>query len=142
MKKIHVAFCADVNYFPYLGVVLKSIVNCSSREFEYVIYVVHDGVDCLSEGMLRSEIKSAQNFSLKMIDVRECEHLLSGVYVSRYITTAAYWRILLPLLLPGVEKVLYLDVDTVVLDDAAAFFTSPMFAAFVSTSPFGSSNLI
>lgn len=122
MKQVNIVFCADANFFPYLSVSLKSIINSASREVRYVVHIVHNGVSCWDEGLLRSELKLTPNFCLNLVDVRKYEHLLDGVFTSGHLTAATYWRLLLPLLLPEVDKVLYLDVDTLVLDDVSLLF--------------------
>lgn len=122
MEQVHIAFCADANVFPYLGVAIKSIINCSSEKYKYVIHVIYDEVDYLSEGLLRSEFNEVSNFELHLVNVKNYENLLNGVYTSGYLTMAAYWRLILPLLLPNVNRVLYLDVDTLVLKDVSKLF--------------------
>ena len=122
MKKVDIVFCSDANFFPYLSVSLKSIINCASQKVQYVIHVVHNGMSWRDEGLLRSELKLARNFRLNLVDIRKYEYLLDGVYTSGHLTSASYWRILLPLLLTGVDKVLYLDVDTLVLEDVSLLF--------------------
>lgn len=68
-EKIHVAFCSDKNNIPFLAVALKSIVDNSSAENEYVVYVAHDGLTCYEYGYLRLLIKGRRNFELKFIDM-------------------------------------------------------------------------
>lgn len=50
---------------------------------------------------------------------RIAERRVAGLPVDGYFTAAMWYRILLPELLPGSDRVLYLDADTLVLDDLA-----------------------
>ncbi len=123
-EKIHVAFCSDKNNIPFLAVALKSIVDNSSAENEYVVYVAHDGLTCYEYGYLRLLIKGRRNFELKFIDMngggyaKKFEHL----FTSGHITLAAYWRFLLPEVLKDVNKLIYLDTDVVVIDDLSKLY--------------------
>ena len=51
------------------------------------------------------------------------EELVDGLAVRDYFTSAMWYRILLPELLPDVNRVLYLDVDTIVLGPIAPLWT-------------------
>jgi lipopolysaccharide biosynthesis glycosyltransferase len=57
---------------------------------------------------------------------------VAGLPVHGYFTSAMWYRILLPELLPDVERVLYLDVDTLALDDLAPLWDIDLDGALVA----------
>ncbi|MCW2990504.1 MAG: ral stress protein [Solirubrobacterales bacterium] len=57
---------------------------------------------------------------------------VEGLRVHGYFTSAMWYRILLPELLPDVERVLYLDVDTLALDSIAPLWDVDLDGALVA----------
>lgn len=59
---------------------------------------------------------------------------VAGLRVHGYFTSAMWYRILLPELLPDVSRVLYLDVDTLALDDLAPLWEVDLSGALVGAA--------
>lgn len=131
-EKIHIAFCSDRNNVPFLGVALKSIVDNSSAEISYVVYVIHDGMDCQEFCYLRLLAGCRRNFELKFIDINKAGEgeKFKNLYASGHITLATYWRFLLPEILSDVNKLIYLDTDVVVVDDVAKLYSEDVSGYF------------
>lgn len=62
---------------------------------------------------------------------RIADRAVGGLPVSGYFTAAMWYRILLPELLPGVGRVLYLDVDTLALDDVSPLWDVDLDGAYL-----------
>lgn len=116
-ENICVAFCTDRQNIPFLAVSLQSIIEHSSDGYVYDIYVVHDGMTSEQFGYLRLIAKKRKNIQLNFIGIKDKKDEFDRLYVSGHITSASYWRFALPILLPRVEKLIYLDTDVVVLED-------------------------
>ena len=59
------------------------------------------------------------NFEISFIDVKDA---FKDVDESRYITIDAYYRLLIPELIPEYEKIIYADVDIIFLGDLAELY--------------------
>lgn len=106
------AFCVNDNYVPYATVAIKSILaNCSVHPLR--IYVLIDYISPSKRKML-SDVHVEYSF----VDVRILHvnnNWISGLTVGKW-TIHSWYRILLPALLPeDIDRVLYLDADTLVL---------------------------
>lgn len=124
--KVCVALSTDSNYFAPTIIVLKSIALHVSRFHSYCIYILSDGtIDTFSRKMFFSAVKDKNNIRLVFINTA---NMLGNVKISenspvKGVTTATYLRFLLPELLKNTDKVLYMDTDTLVLDDIAKIFS-------------------
>ena len=122
MKIVHLAFCSDGPNIPFLAVALKSIIDNSSSEYRYLVYIVHDGISYCNKGNLLALVRNHKNFDLSFIDIGEYSCKFSGLFVSGHISLASYWRFVLPEILTDVDKLVYLDTDIVVVDDVAKLY--------------------
>jgi lipopolysaccharide biosynthesis glycosyltransferase len=122
MKKIiPVFYAADENYLPYLGVSLASIKKYATKENEYRIYILYTG----DLGENAEKVKGMQTDSVRVefIDVSEKAGQINGVMRCRdYYTSAIYFRLFIPDLFPEIDKAVYIDCDTVLLDDIAKLY--------------------
>ncbi len=120
---IDICLASDRNYLQHLLVTMASVLVNSAKgdRFRFCI---------LSDGSLASEdFKHLRKLSEFEIDIINAEDLM-GDYMS--ITTgqkwplSAFYRLLLPFVLPSVSKVLYLDCDTIVRTSVAPLREIPM----------------
>lgn len=125
---IHVAYCFDRNYQQHFGAAVTSLLlNFDGPGEDLCIHVVTDAPDA---DLLAKVERLRQVFraTIKTYSpAHESLQWLAGLMVQRekptYLTQASYFRLLLPQLLPeSVDKVLYLDSDTVVLSSVRAVF--------------------
>lgn len=124
-KTIPVFFAADERYAPYLAVTLASIKAHISEENFYKMHVLTVGRNTETQNALRS--MQSNNFKIYFHDVsskrKEIEHL---IHCRDYYTSAIYFRLFIPELFPEYEKAVYLDCDTVVLDDIAKLYNTDL----------------
>lgn len=122
-KTIPLVFAVDDNYAPFLGVTLKSIIENSSKEFLYKIYVLNTGLT--ARNVKRISALALDNFEIKYIDVNnELCKIRDRLFIRDYYTNTTYYRFFIPELFPEYDKVLYLDSDIVVLDDIAKLYNT------------------
>lgn len=116
----HIAFAANAAYFPYLAVALKSF-STSQPQKEDCDWQIH--VFTSEEGVAQKEILSsvlAGRSDVSLI-VYSIDAQAYRQYDHTQYTLYAIVRALLPELLPiTVKRVLYLDVDVLVLGDLCA----------------------
>lgn len=120
MNKIPVVFCFDDNLLLAAGVAINSLLLNAKADTFYSIYILHDSTakfpsssffDPLAERFL--------NYSISFINIG---NEFNDAYEIRGITVAAYYRLLIPTLLPQYDKLMYHDVDVIFQDDLSEVF--------------------
>ena len=109
---MNIVFCFDKNYEQHFGVALTSVI-LSNMNCHINLYLITDVVDDdLKEKLIRLSKTYDISFQYYTIDSPE---KLDNLKVSAHISKAAYYRLLIPDILPvSIDKVLYLDSDLVV----------------------------
>ncbi|EOH93707.1 glycosyltransferase family 8 protein [Enterococcus pallens] len=120
---IPVVTASDENYAPYLSVMLSSLLDHVSEEVSLNIYVIDDEISEASKDKLNETVQNKSDkatIQYLTVDGQVYEDFL----VSDHITTTAYYRISLPKILKkyDYEKVLYIDADTLILDDVTELY--------------------
>lgn len=117
-----IIFSINNAYAPYLYVCLKSLLAHIQPENKYQAYVLESGV---SEEHKR-QILSLQcdNLSIEFIDVRKFidKNVTRAFAVTEHFTPETYYRFFLPQIFPNLDKVLYLDADTLIMRDISPLF--------------------
>lgn len=114
-------FATDDNYLPFLAITLESILENSSREYDYETYVLHSGVsEEYKEKILRYD---REGFRVSFVDVAEKLKAISAhLHMRDYYTCTTYFRIFIAGMFPQYDKALYLDCDTVILGDIGELY--------------------
>lgn len=111
---LHIAFCVSDNFVQYICVTIKSIL-VNNKNLNIHIHVLCDGFSKDSKKRLYSLFKNKDlNTILTLHEVDDSS--LKGLEVKSW-TIYAWYRLLLPEILPNVSRVLYLDADTLVVGD-------------------------
>ena len=119
MKTIPIVFAFDKNLLLPAKVCISSLLTNADTETFYDIFVLHaaecdftdDGFDKLTSNYpnCRIEFRSVGNLCLKRHEIRG-------------ITTATYYRLLIPELIPEYDKVVYSDVDVIFQSDLSDIY--------------------
>ncbi|ROZ77019.1 glycosyltransferase family 8 protein [Ramlibacter sp. WS9] len=133
---VHVAYCIDKNYQQHFGASATSLLlNFAGDGSELTIHVVTDEADPVFRARLdrlRSVFKA--RLELYLVDSQALQAMapLKGTSAA-HVSTATYFRFLLPRILPEtVKKLLYLDADTIVPSDIGELFKTDMAGAAVA----------
>lgn len=117
---IHIAIASDNNYIPFVGALLASIRKTCDHPI--TIHLLNNGIDCESINLLRYQINSYPNWVFKPYDISNIQNALTIDNPSQ-ISLTSYARLYLGVILPeDVEKVLYLDCDTIVCSDISELY--------------------
>lgn len=111
--EIPLAIAFTPNYFVPAAATLKSLLDASSGEFRVICLVTEEIPQRMQEKLTRL---SGGRMSFEYIPLRG---RLEGLYVDPRYTEAASFRLLLPELLPELDRILYLDCDIIVRQDVA-----------------------
>jgi len=147
---VHVVTSADNNFAIPLTVMLKSLVMNFKIYSNLIIYILDGGItDENKEKIIKS--LDPNKIDIKWIKIDESK--LKDVKISAHISIATYYRLLIHKLLPNnIDKVVYIDSDTIFNEDISKIWelnikNAPLLAVqdqdantrFVS-SPYGLSN--
>lgn len=115
--RVPVVFASDDRGTTMLGVALCSLLRSREAGTHYVIYILDDGISELNKSRI-AELCSG-SAELTFIPIHELleEHL--HIQLANWPLTT-FGRLFMPALMPQEERVLYLDIDTLVLKDLRA----------------------
>jgi len=128
-KKIRTfVFSFDEKYAKYFSVVLLSLIRYADKSFTYDLIVLYDNLSDGTMEKLRELIP--EGFSLRFFDVGDCvlEYFgdLSGSTVKGKWVVSTFYDLLVPLIMPDYEYVLYCDSDIVFQGDPGELFETPL----------------
>ncbi len=114
MTEINVCISCDDNYAKYASVVIASILaNC--REDDFLNFYILDGEISDDSKSKMLTLKNIKNCTINFVKVDETKlEIYKQINTHEYITLLTYYRLILSELLPNVDKIIYLDCDTVV----------------------------
>lgn len=103
-------------YAPYCAATIQSIIDSSSNEHSYKIFILHSGLIQKTQTLLHSMIKGKTNFQIMFINVKQ---FISGynLYESPTISIETYYRMVIPEILKKYDKLIYIDSDICVNKD-------------------------
>lgn len=118
VEKIPIVTAADEHYAPFLGVMLTTLLENTSKRLPIHFYVIDDDISPISKRKLYSIVsKLSERATIQFI--KTDKSLYKNCLISDHITITAYLRISLPDIVKNCEakKVLYIDADTFVISD-------------------------
>ena len=113
MQTLHVACAAEGAYDAHSAAMLHSVTAHAGTRSVQVHYLHGPGFPGPSKEAI-GRMLDERGASVSFIEIDR--ERVSGLPVVSQFTSAMWYRIFLPDLLPDVERVLYLDVDTIVAD--------------------------
>jgi lipopolysaccharide biosynthesis glycosyltransferase len=118
-KTINIIFSSDNNYAPYMGVAICSIFENKKEGYKIDIYVLDGGIQEDNKNKLKI-LENKYNFKINYIAMNNS--FFKDFYISGYLSQATYYRILIPDLLPKLDKALYLDCDMIINGNIAELY--------------------
>jgi len=142
LSTIEITSGFDDNFCPVASVMIKSLANAANEKNKYNIHILHEDITEHSKIMLTETIREFDNVNISFINLSINDEINShDFYESRHVNKASYYRLFLSIILPDLDKVLYLDPDTVILSDVAELFNMRMKATIVGVKEVDFSNL-
>ncbi len=120
-KIVPVFYACDDNFVKYTIVSIKSMIENASKDFDYMIYILHAGI---SDAMMQETYKLiCSNFEIKFIDVKnQLDKIGKNLPLRDYYSKTTYFRLFIAEMFPEYEKAIYIDSDTVVLGDISKLY--------------------
>ena len=131
---IHIACCSNEKLAPMFGVVVTSVgINVTSDDV--MMYLLHNGLKRSTVKRLQ-KIADRYNVRLKFLEINL--EILKDCPTNdkiHYGNIMMYARILLPSMLPNLDKVIYLDCDLVVCKDLKSLWETDVNDIAVAMAP-------
>lgn len=113
---INIVLSSDNNYAQHVAVVMASIVSNTKQRNNINFFLLSDNISKEKLILIEKTVRKL-NSQVTIIDLSK-DDLFSEVFLSGHISKAAYFRLAIADILPkNIDKVIYLDVDLLVLKD-------------------------
>lgn len=113
--KYHVALATDNRYVPYAAAVVASVLKHAGQNESLCFHIITDGVEEKQKESLKSLKTLHDKVEFDFITPNIADLPKVKLTIS-HISRASLFRLQLPELLKGCDKIIYLDCDTIVLD--------------------------
>ena len=132
-KEIPICFATDDNYVPFLAIAITSLLDNSSKNYFYRIFVLTTN---LKQQNIDSILKhQTQNCSIEFISLaQELDKIKDMFHLRDYYSRETYYRIFIPNLFPQYKKVLYLDCDITVVGDISELYRTQIHGYYVGAA--------
>lgn len=117
---VTVVFSSDDNFLPCTAVSMQSIVRHASPERYYDLILLHSGIADERLARLCGLADDRENVSIRCFNASSCLQGNKFYTENRWdFNDATFYRLCIPWLFQGYDKVLYLDGDTLAMTDVA-----------------------
>ena len=122
---VPIFFTVDNIYIPMLAACLASIVDHISDENLYVVKILHTNISEENKAKIMKFQKT--NFNIEFVDLNYyINKVKDKLYTRDYYTNTTYFRLFIPNIYPQYKKGVYIDSDTILLDDIANLYNIEM----------------
>ena len=120
-KQIPIFYACDDAFVKYTIVSLTSIKENASKDRKYHVYVLY--TDISSDMMEKLYALGDENFEISFENVTKQLKLISKrLPLRHYYSKTTYYRLFIATMFPKIDKAIYIDSDTVVLDDISKLY--------------------
>lgn len=130
-NRIPIAFAFDNNLTFPACVCLSSLMMHAKADTYYDIFILHSE----KENLYRTELDKLPTFySNCRIQYRKVGDYFDNAFEIRGITTPAYYRLLIPELIPEYDKVIYSDVDVIFRMDLLELYSQELGCNYIAAT--------
>jgi lipopolysaccharide biosynthesis glycosyltransferase len=133
-NKIHISLASDARNVSAMGVAIVSALHNKNADNFYVFHLLLAGEvnDDLQKKLKDCAKGFEESCQINLIDLKD---KFSNMDLGSYITSAAYFRMMLPSLLPDLEKIIYIDTDTLVRQDLKELWNFDIGENYIAAVP-------
>ncbi len=119
--KIHIFYACDDNFVKFTIVSFESMKKNASKAFKYHIHVLHTNIE---EQTMTTLLEMADDsFTVTFDDVSDyMANLCETLPIRDYYSNTTYYRMFIADMFPELDKVIYIDSDTVVQGDISELY--------------------
>ena len=122
-ESIPLVMCCDENYFTYAAVVIQSLLDNREPKSSYDIVIMTAGdISEERQNKLTTVVKDQPGVCLRFFDLGTQADRCDKLFISRNVSAATYYRLLIPEVFQHYKRVIYLDCDMVILKDLKPLF--------------------
>lgn len=122
-QTLPIVFAFDKNLVMPACVAITSLLVNANKDTFYDIFILHSAKENLCTKELDRLRECHTNFR---IQYRPVGNIFDKAYEIRGITTPAYYRLLIPELIPEYDKIIYSDVDVIFREDLQDFYNTDL----------------
>lgn len=127
---VPICFSANNSYIPQTAVMIESIVENSSKNYNYDIIILSTDIDKTNENNVILLAKNYKNISIRIFDISalidNVKFYTDSVYTPTTYSKEAYFRLFIPFVMPNYDKVIYFDGDMVAISDVSPLINIDM----------------
>lgn len=114
-KKIPIVFTFDRRYLLPAAIAVKSLIDNSSRDTFYDIFILTDGLNPEEKAFLVADLDINKKYKINWINFDSS--VFDRAPIAKNWPKSVYYRLLIPNLIKNYNKVIYSDVDVLFQDD-------------------------
>ena len=117
---INIALCPD-NYYTALAYTSMISILTTKNYYTYISFylIISNEFNQKNINFIESLYEQFEHFNITFLKM---DNRYSNAYSNRYITKNAFYRLSLGELLPNLDKIIYLDSDTIILKDLSNLY--------------------
>lgn len=129
-ENINVFYAVDDNFVKYTIVSMSSLIENANDTDHYIITILNTGISDKMQEIAKRLQKP--NIDINFVDVKNyLEKISEKLPIRDYYSKTTYYRLFIAEMYPELKKALYIDSDTVVLDDVAKLYKTNLGDNFV-----------
>lgn len=129
MNIIPIAFCFDDNLVEPSLVCLSSLLMSANKDTFYDIFIIYSPNHPIREEVVNQVTEKFNNCRISYRKIGDC---FDKAFEIRSITTPAYYRLLIPELVPEYDKIIYSDVDVIFRSDLTDIYNLDMAGCYIA----------
>ncbi|MCA8487525.1 DUF4422 domain-containing protein [Burkholderia multivorans] len=120
---VSVVTASDGNFVPHLAAFMASVQANLGRGKQLDLVVLDGGIPVDQRALLQRQFRESGPGRLTFV---ECAELFANIPVHAHFSAATFYRLSLGELLANHDRVVYVDADTIVLDDLSSLYDMDM----------------
>ena len=123
-NNVNVFFACDNKFLKFTYITLKSIMENANREHFYTFYVLNTDITEDSMSVSKEIINDYNNCRIEFVNVTNyLNEVKDRLPIRDYYSNATYYRLFIAEMFPDLDKVIYIDSDTIVKGDISKLYS-------------------
>lgn len=127
-----IVFCINYSYWPHVAVAIRSVL-VNSRHHSTPIIIIYDRPH---QAWISRIVLLCQLFHAQLRLIKFDTSIVSDFKIFGRLSSATYYRLYAPRILPEYEKLLYLDADIVVMNDLTELLQTDLASCAIAARSF------